>query len=113
MLRLPRGFPIARIAVAGLLRAEDLRTVLTAPSVSLKPNPVWVEAPYDAAFMILYVQPRSYLLWPRKQRLKWKRRKLKQARKSCAVPPILDKSFLEVDWQSERNWITCPSAPGC
>ena len=112
MLRLPKGFPIARIAVAGLLKAEDLTTALTAPSANEKPNPLWVEAPYDAAFMIFYSEPRSYRLWTRKQRLKWKRRKLKQAREKCIYPPKFDKSFLEVDWQSERNWIIRPPAPG-
>lgn len=85
-----------------------------------KPNPHYIEAPYEVSFAILVIVPAAVRLWSRKRRLKWIRRERKKVVARYVVPPVpffnqQDQNRMgELEWSYVSNaerWCLCKGDP--
>jgi len=88
-----------------LLRGVDLTTVLSAPSVTPKPNPAYVDAPYDASFLMFVARPVHYFEWTRKRRIKWRRRQMAKARALHEFKAPTPEPFKREEWHGEFDML--------
>lgn len=101
MLRRPRALITAQCAAVALLRGADLTTGLSALNATPKLNPAYVDAPYDASFLMFVHRHRDYFNWSRKRRLKWQRRQMKKAR--AMYRPPNPEPFKPTEFESEMT----------
>ena len=103
LLRLPRALITASCAAAALSMGLDPTTVRSALNATPKPNRAYVDAPYDASFLLFVARPVHYFEWTRKRRLKWRRRTMARAR-ALHAPPTTE-PFKHEEWHDEFDML--------